>query len=157
MPEVRERKYRVHIKFFPENSIQRVIERLIENGWVGRDDDPNLDGKEYSKTERNRYRSLVIMYHSPYRNYGISFKNTIENVLQLTDEQYQIRQEEERGIHRINIRRRNIENGRVALFTRYKSRMAFDADYETGNYEDNGEEVKYSIPWSFRSWEQADV
>lgn len=136
-----------------------MTERLEENGWIPRDDDPNLDGKEYSKMSRkDGYLSLVIMHHSSHRNYGISFKHVIVKMLKFTDEEYEIHQEQERGIYRINTRMRNKENGRIALFTRsIHKRCVFDGDCYKGNYEDNGEEVTYSIPWSFRNWEVVDV
>jgi len=48
----------------------------------------------------------------------------------------------------------NTENGRIATFNKSHTRFdAFDADWDSGYYEDNHEEVTRSTCWGWGEWE----
>ncbi len=165
MPTLPVFKFLSHFRFIPLNRMDNFLSRLNENGWIPEDDNPQLDNKEYRKAipaDRNHYiqgdRYLkVTLFRNP-NNYGCVFKHYCDlGFRTISDEEQEIEREEERGITRINERMRNTENGRIALFTRSIHEMfAFDADYSTGNYEDNGEAVTRSLCWNWELWESLD-
>jgi hypothetical protein len=54
----------------------------------------------------------------------------------------------------VNYRMLNTENGRIATFNKSHTRFdAFDADWDSGYYEDNHEEVTRSTCWGWGEWE----
>lgn len=161
MPTLAVFKFLSHFRFIPLNKMDGFLARLLENGWIPEDDDPRLDNKTYRKlspADKNHYMQWprhikVTLFKNP-TNYGCVFKHYCDlGFRTITDEELEIEREQEQGIYRINERMRNTENNRIALFTRSHHVMAFDADYSSGNYEDNGESVERSHAWNWELWE----
>ena len=147
-------KHQVHIIFIPVNRVDAFYQNLERKGWVRNTEDSFASGeREYSKDRGDGWKVLALT-HSQYRNVGFTFKHSYRLPNRtITDEEYEIEQEIHRGIYRINKRMRNTENNRIALFTVHRTFHAFDADYDEGAYEDNGESVTRSVAWDRGTWE----
>ncbi len=144
----------LHIIFIEKNRVLFFIDDLLENGWIRDENEPDIDGARFTKQGKNW--TALILEHP--QNFGISFKHDCNlGYREITEEQQEIEKEQEQGIYRINVRVRNIENNRTALFTRSICPMwVMDGDYQEGTYEDNGEPVSRSISWPDRTWEDVN-